>query len=73
MSDLTHPTRVIVADCAFEFGNGVHDEGTVADDRSIERIAADQEQLAILFHRDMDSVAACQAGKLSRLDRLLRH
>src|SRR5436305_8804692 len=68
MSDLSHPSRVIVTGRPFEFGDGIHDERTVADDGSIQRIAADQQQLTVLLHCDLQRVPGSKAGKLPRLD-----
>src|SRR5438552_1857073 len=67
----TAAASVIVANRAFEFGNGVHDEGAVADDGRIKRIAADQQQFAVLLHCYLQRVPGRKAGKLPRLDDLV--
>ncbi|MGY4284349.1 hypothetical protein ACVWXO_003569 [Bradyrhizobium sp. LM2.7] len=62
---------MVVANRAFELGNGVHDEGAVADDGRIKRIAADQQQFAVLLHCYLQRVPGRKAGKLPRLDDLV--
>ena len=50
--DAAHAAGVIVANRALEIGDGVHDERPMAQDRRVERIAANQQHRIVIGGED---------------------
>src|ERR1041385_6273267 len=55
--DLAEAASLVVEHGLADLAGRVHDEGTVADDRLVERLAGDEQKLGALVRRDRDPVA----------------